>query len=145
MPAVQQLPTAIAQPALAALPPAAAQGLEQGAASALVRVDVAVDPFMTGQGGMPGNLRGTVVFGQKRFDLLDASSIDARAATGTRAAGARKVMRSLWLIALTCPVAPQFAADRAGAAVQPYGNGSHGMAGFGQCMYAISFVQVQAA
>lgn len=60
------------------------QVFEQLTALLLIGVDVAIDPFVTGQAGTLGNLLGTQVHGKQGMVLHDAVVIDTRTLAGAR-------------------------------------------------------------
>lgn len=114
MPAVLQLPTAIAQAAFSTLPLPAAKLFVQIATPPLVSVDVLVDPLMAGQPGTAGNLLGTEILDQQGIDLCDAFRADASASTGSPSTPTHQLMRGFRVIAVATAVSTQLTADRAG-------------------------------
>ena len=114
MPAVLQLPTAIAQATFSTLPMPAAKLFEQVATPPLVSIDVLVDPLMAGQPGTAGNLLRTEILEQQGVDLCDAFQADATATTGSPSTPTHQLMRGFWVIAVATVVSTQLTADRAG-------------------------------
>lgn len=103
---------------------------EQLATALVVGVDLPIDPFVTGQAGATGNLFRAEVLPQQGLDLADALSVDAWTPAGLRAPMLAYALCVLWQIVPSVLIAAQFAADRAGRALQRIGDGPHRHPGF---------------
>ena len=143
--AVLELPAAITQATLATLFAPATQALEQRPAVSLIRVDVAVDPFMAGQTAMPGNLVGTPVVPQEPLDPTDAQCVDSGATVRPLASMTTEAMRVLRLVDARFRVAAQLAADGARRAIERTGDRTKRPAGITKRVDSVSFLLIQAA
>lgn len=142
---VLQLAAPVTQAASSALPAPPSEIAEQQAATALVGVNMAVDPLVARQPGPSSDLLGAVILGQQGLDLPDLVGANPLAPAGSYAPQACCPLCGIRAVAPWRAVTPQLTADRAGRAVQDQGDGPDVVAGLEKGMDAVSFVQVQAA
>lgn len=143
--AMLQLPATITHPAAAPLPSTLAQMFEQSTAALLIRVDVAIDPFVACQSGAAGDLLRAQVPSEQGIDPFNPRRIDTVALTGTRPPLPTPMLGLHRIVDAITAAALDLAADRADVTPQHPCNASQGHAALERGVDTSSFFLIQMA